>query len=83
MVKHEHVQAIVSIAFERVPRNLREAFQRTHAGVTITRIIKETTTLGKVSYEVHFVDAEGHPDRAVLMGPRKRMHPAHGDQKLA
>ena len=76
MVKHEQVQAIVSIAFERVPRNLRESFQRSHKGVNITRIIKETTTLGKVSFEVHFVDAHGQPDRAVLIGTRKRLHPA-------
>ena len=72
MVKHEQVQAIVSIAFERVPRNLRAAFQRSHASVNITRVIKETTTFGKVSYDVQFVDAQGNCDHTVLIGPRKR-----------
>ncbi|MBC8105985.1 MAG: hypothetical protein H7Z14_05300 [Anaerolineae bacterium] len=74
MVKHEQVQAIISIAFERVPHSLRESFQRSHKGVNITRVIKETTTLGKVSYEVNFVDAQGHPDHAVLLGLRKRAY---------
>jgi hypothetical protein len=74
MIKHEQVQAIVSIAFERVPRNLRASFQRSHAGVNVTRVIKETTTLGKVSYEVYFVDALGHDDHVVLHGPRQRRY---------
>lgn len=72
MIVHEHVQAIVSIPFERMPRNLRDSFVKLHARVNITRVIKETTTLGKVSYEVNFVDALGHPDQQVLLGPRRR-----------
>ena len=68
----EHVQAIVTIAFERVPADLRTPFEQLHAGVTVTRVVKQTSTLGRVTYDVHFVDGAGHPGEETLIGPQRR-----------
>jgi len=68
----EHVQAMILIAFERVPSRLRTPFAQSHPAVTVTRVIKQTTTLGRVTYEVHFVDRSGQPGQEVLHGAPRR-----------
>lgn len=75
MSSPERIQAIVSIAFERLPRNLRTSFEASHDRAIITRVIKETTTRGRVTYDVHFVDPDGEPHHAVIPGVRTRAWP--------
>jgi hypothetical protein len=64
----EHVQSIVSIAFERMPKRMRESFQRTHDQAIVTRVIKERTTRGHVTYDVYFVNPDGRQNHAILPG---------------
>ena len=70
MLSPERIQVIVSIAYERVPRPVRASFERAHRRAVVTRVIKETTTRGRVSYDVHFVDASGNPNHTMVPGMR-------------
>ena len=72
MLSPERIQAIVSIAFERVPRSVRASFERGHGRAVVTRVIKETTTRGRVTYDVHFVDSAGLEQHELLPGTRTR-----------
>ena len=72
MLSPERIQAIVSIAFERVPRSVRASFEQAHGRAVITRVIKETTTRGRVTYDVHFVQPSGQADHVVLPGMQAR-----------
>lgn len=73
MLSPERIQAIVSIAFERVPRSVRSTFERAHGRAVVTRVIKETTSRGRVTYDVHYVDSAGHEQHELLPGMRTRV----------
>ena len=72
MLSPERIQAIVSIAFERVPRSVRTSFEQAHGRAVVTRVIKETTTRGRVTYDVHYVDSSGEPHHELIPGTRTR-----------
>jgi hypothetical protein len=68
----ECIQAIVSISYERVPRHVREVFERAHGRAVVTRVIKETTSRGRVTFDVYFVDSSGRSNHITLPGAPTR-----------
>jgi hypothetical protein len=74
MSSPDRIQAIVSIAFERVPRSIRANFEDAHGRAIVTRVIKETTMRGRVTYDVHYVDELGQPQHHVFPGVRSHAH---------